>query len=221
MMERAFISGYFVNQSGYRILYPVLIISYETFRLHAKVLHQGSIGLILCDEVSYFTLAFVFQSWIISCFSFLEICRLFFLFPPCVVVSYTCIDFLISIDSVPCLISLIQMSYSICQHRQSMVDVSMIVLLQGHRLKNSENQTYQSLIQMKVQRRVLLSGTPIQNDLLEYFSLVHFVNQGILGTAAEFKRHYENPILRSRDAEASTEDHDRGKERLQEVTDSL
>lgn len=54
---------------------------------------------------------------------------------------------------------------------------------QGHRLKNSENQTYQALMALNCKRRVLLSGTPIQNDLLEYFSLLHFVNQGILGTA--------------------------------------
>ena len=52
---------------------------------------------------------------------------------------------------------------------------------EGHRLKNSENQTYQALMGLKAKRRVLLSGTPIQNDLLEYFSLVHFVNEGILG----------------------------------------
>lgn len=52
---------------------------------------------------------------------------------------------------------------------------------QGHRLKNSDNQTYQTLNKMSAQRRVLISGTPIQNDLLEYFSLVHFVNSGILG----------------------------------------
>jgi SNF2 family DNA or RNA helicase len=57
------------------------------------------------------------------------------------------------------------------------------ILQQGHRLKNSENQTYQALMGLNAKRRVLLSGTPIQNDLLEYYSLVQFVNQGILGTA--------------------------------------
>ncbi|VDO61925.1 unnamed protein product, partial [Schistosoma curassoni] len=76
----------------------------------------------------------------------------------------------------------------------------------GHRLKNSENQTYQALVQLKCPRRVLLSGTPIQNDLLEYFSLVHFVNMGLLGTASEFRRRYEIPILRGRDADATKED---------------
>ena len=58
-------------------------------------------------------------------------------------------------------------------------------------------------MQLKAKRRVLLSGTPIQNDLLEYFSLVHFVNEGILGTAAEFRKRFENPILRGRDADAT------------------
>jgi hypothetical protein len=30
---------------------PVLIISYEAFRSHAAILHKGSVGLIICDEV--------------------------------------------------------------------------------------------------------------------------------------------------------------------------
>ena len=30
---------------------PVLIISYETFRLHASVLHPSEVGLVICDEV--------------------------------------------------------------------------------------------------------------------------------------------------------------------------
>ena len=64
---------------------------------------------------------------------------------------------------------------------QTLFYLLFILLQKGHRLKNSDNQTYQALTGLKCKRRVLLSGTPIQNDLLEYFSLVHFVNQGILG----------------------------------------
>ncbi|CAM9760482.1 unnamed protein product [Lampetra planeri] len=127
----------FMAQHGLRIPTPILIISYETFRLHAEVLHRGRVGLVICDE--------------------------------------------------------------------------------GHRLKNAENQTYQALNSLNAQRRVLISGTPIQNDLLEYFSLVHFVNCGILGTAQEFKKKFELPILKGRDADATDDLKRRGEERLQEL----
>ena len=96
-------------------------------------------------------------------------------------------------------------------------EVGLVLCDEGHRLKNSENQTYQALMGLKARRRVLLSGTPIQNDLLEYFSLVHFVNEGILGTAAEFRKRFENPILRGRDADASDTAHQKGVEKLQEL----
>lgn len=33
-----------------RTAIPVLIISYETFRMHAEILHSSEIGLVLCDE---------------------------------------------------------------------------------------------------------------------------------------------------------------------------
>ncbi|XP_035271452.1 DNA repair and recombination protein RAD54-like [Anguilla anguilla] len=127
----------FMAQHGLRVPSPILIISYETFRLHANVLHRGKVGLVICDE--------------------------------------------------------------------------------GHRLKNSDNQTYLALNVMNAQRRVLISGTPIQNDLLEYFSLVHFVNAGILGTAQEFKKRFEVPILKGRDADASDKDRQCGEEKLKEL----
>ncbi len=38
-----------------------------------------------------------------------------------------------------------------------------------------------------------------------------------LGTAQEFKRKFENPILRGRDADATDSDHKKGNEKLQEV----
>lgn len=84
-------------------------------------------------------------------------------------------------------------------------------------MKNQDNQTYLALNAIKAQRRILLSGTPIQNDLLEYFSLVQFVCPGLLGNAAEFRKHFENPILKGRDADATDEDHKKGKERLEEL----
>ena len=62
-----------------------------------------------------------------------------------------------------------------------------------------------------------ISGTPIQNDLLEYYALVHFVNNGLLGTSAEFRREYENPILKSRDADCTDKEKQEGEEKLQNL----
>ncbi|CAB4069204.1 RAD54L [Lepeophtheirus salmonis] len=98
-------------------------------------------------------------------------------------------------------------------------EVGLVLCDEGHRLKNSENLTYQSLMGIKSKRRVLLSGTPIQNDLLEYFSLIHFVNEGLLGTAQEFRKKFENPILRGRDADATDDDHKKGVQKLQEMAE--
>lgn len=46
------VSVSFMCQHGLRVPTPILIISYETFRLHANVLHKGKVGLIICDEVT-------------------------------------------------------------------------------------------------------------------------------------------------------------------------
>lgn len=64
--------------------------------------------------------------------------------------------------------------------------VGIVVCDEGHRLKNSQSQTWIALNELKTPRRVLLSGTPIQNDLTEYFSLLDFVNPGILGKPSFF-----------------------------------
>lgn len=77
--------------------------------------------------------------------------------------------------------------------------------------------TYNALNQLQTSRRILLSGTPIQNDLLEYFSLIHFVNGGILGTAAEFRKRFEIPIIKGRDSAASDSEQKVGNEKLNEL----
>ena len=42
----------FMNQHSTRLSHPILVISYETFRLHAASLLSGPVGLVICDEVS-------------------------------------------------------------------------------------------------------------------------------------------------------------------------
>lgn len=95
--------------------------------------------------------------------------------------------------------------------------IGLLLCDEGHRLKNGESQTFEALNGLNVQRRVILSGTPIQNDLSEYFSLLSFANPGLLGTQAEFRKHYEIPILKGRDANGTDADRQKGDERLAEL----
>lgn len=48
-----------------------------------------------------------------------------------------------------------------------------------------------------------VTGTPMQNELSEFFNMVDFCNPGVLGTASEFRKRYERPILRSHEPDAS------------------
>ncbi len=95
--------------------------------------------------------------------------------------------------------------------------IGLLLCDEGHRLKNGESQTFTALNGLNVDRRVILSGTPIQNDLSEYFSLINFANPNLLGTRNEFRKKYEIPILRGRDAAGTDADRAKGDERLKEL----
>ncbi|KAJ3796966.1 DNA repair protein, SNF2 family [Lentinula aff. detonsa] len=81
--------------------------------------------------------------------------------------------------------------------------IGLLLCDEGHRLKNSDSLTFQALNGLDVKRRVILTGTPIQNDLSEYFSLLNFANPNYLGSKNDFKKNFENLIIRGRDASAS------------------
>ncbi|PSR92321.1 P-loop containing nucleoside triphosphate hydrolase protein [Coniella lustricola] len=95
--------------------------------------------------------------------------------------------------------------------------IGLMLCDEGHRLKNGDSQTFTALNSLDVTRRVILSGTPIQNDLSEYFALISFANPGLLGTRLEFRKRFELPILRGRDADASDKDRQKGDECLSEL----
>ncbi|KAL4892675.1 vacuolar protein 14 C-terminal Fig4p binding-domain-containing protein [Aspergillus ambiguus] len=96
--------------------------------------------------------------------------------------------------------------------------IGLLLCDEGHRLKNKDSLTWTALNSLNVQRRVILSGTPIQNDLTEYFALLNFANPDLLGTQNEFRKRFELPILRGRDAAGTEEDRKKGDERLAELS---
>lgn len=99
--------------------------------------------------------------------------------------------------------------------------IGLMLCDEGHRLKNGESQTFEALNALNVKKRVILSGTPIQNDLSEYFALLNFANPGYLGTRQDFRKQFEIPILRGRDAAASDADVAKGNERLTELLEKV
>ncbi|KAL4748293.1 hypothetical protein BDW72DRAFT_205739 [Aspergillus terricola var. indicus] len=96
--------------------------------------------------------------------------------------------------------------------------IGLLLCDEGHRLKNKESLTWTALNSLNVQRRVILSGTPIQNDLSEYFALLNFANPDLLGSQNEFRKRFEIPILKGRDAAGTEEDRKKGDERLAELS---
>ena len=99
--------------------------------------------------------------------------------------------------------------------------IGLMLCDEGHRLKNGDSQTFTALSSLNVQRRVILSGTPIQNDLSEYYSLLSFANPNLLGTRQEFRSKYELAILKGRDALASEQERQKGDEKLSELLSTV
>ena len=81
----------------------------------------------------------------------------------------------------------------------------LVVVDEGHRLKNSNIMASKILHELTL-KRIILSGTPIQNDLGEFFAMVEFVNPGILGSKQHFRHTFEVPIARSLEASCSVAD---------------
>lgn len=70
----------------------------------------------------------------------------------------------------------------------------LIVLDEGHIIKNRKSQTNLSVSEVATKRRIILTGTPIQNNLNEYFCMVSFVKPAYLGNEREFNEQYAKPI---------------------------
>ncbi|XP_069739174.1 helicase SRCAP-like, partial [Phaenicophaeus curvirostris] len=69
-----------------------------------------------------------------------------------------------------------------------------LILDEAQNIKNFKSQRWQSLLNFNSQRRLLLTGTPLQNSLMELWSLMHFLMPRVFQSHREFKEWFANPL---------------------------
>ncbi|OCT61820.1 hypothetical protein XELAEV_18047849mg [Xenopus laevis] len=69
-----------------------------------------------------------------------------------------------------------------------------LILDEAQNIKNFKSQRWQSLLNFNSQRRLLLTGTPLQNSLMELWSLMHFLMPHVFQSHREFKEWFSNPM---------------------------
>uniref|UniRef100_A0A1J3DBB1 TATA-binding protein-associated factor BTAF1 n=1 Tax=Noccaea caerulescens TaxID=107243 RepID=A0A1J3DBB1_NOCCA len=84
------------------------------------------------------------------------------------------------------------------------------ILDEGHIIKNAKSKITSAVKQLKAQHRLILSGTPIQNNIMELWSLFDFLMPGFLGTERQFQASYGKPLLAARDPKCSAKDAEAG-----------
>lgn len=84
-----------------------------------------------------------------------------------------------------------------------------VILDESQNIKNPDSQSYHSVMRLKSDNRLALTGTPIENSLKDLWAQFNFINPGLLGSAADFRNHFISPIMK--------ESNERVAHRLQEM----
>jgi SNF2 family DNA or RNA helicase len=75
------------------------------------------------------------------------------------------------------------------------------ILDESQFIKNSTSKTYKSVMKLRSQHRLVLTGTPIENSLSDLWSQMNFLNKGILGNPAFFRNSFITPIEKFKNQE--------------------
>lgn len=104
-------------------------------------------------------------------------------------------------------------SYDICRNDNdflSPLNWNYCVLDEGHLIKNPQTKTTIAVKNLASNHRLILSGTPIQNNVLELWSLFDFLMPGFLGSEKIFQDRFAKPIAASRNAKSSSKEQEAG-----------
>ncbi len=78
-----------------------------------------------------------------------------------------------------------------------------LVLDEAQQIKNSAARTTQSVRAIPAERRIAMTGTPVENRLSELWSIMQFLNPGLLGSEKGFRERFAIPIERDGDDEVA------------------
>jgi SNF2 family DNA or RNA helicase len=78
-----------------------------------------------------------------------------------------------------------------------------VVVDEAQAIKNSATKQAVAVRKLPAESRIALTGTPVENRLGELWSIMEFANQGLLGSAAGFRRRYAKPIEQGDDGGAT------------------
>ncbi|RZB75413.1 Switch 2 isoform C [Glycine soja] len=81
-------------------------------------------------------------------------------------------------------------------HGSSLLDINwnIVIIDEAHRLKNEKSKLYKACLEIKTLRRYGLTGTAMQNKIMELFNLFDWVAPGSLGTREHFREFYDEPL---------------------------
>lgn len=76
-----------------------------------------------------------------------------------------------------------------------------VALDEAQNIKNSSARQSRAIRSLSARGRIALTGTPVENRLTELWSIMDFLNPGLLGSARDFRQRFASPIERGRDDE--------------------
>lgn len=80
------------------------------------------------------------------------------------------------------------------------IDWDTVILDEAHAIKNYQTRTAKAALALHAHFRLILTGTPVQNNLNEIWSLFHFINPGLLGTLRHFVKQFTTPVVYNPDS---------------------